>query len=87
MRISFGLCYHAITALYTVLSVSDGLLFAAARTELIERVRKVIAAEALPKRRARSCARKIRQPVSTWPRMIKPESLSSPDLCEVTLIA
>jgi len=87
VRISFGLCYHAITALYTVLSVSDGLLSAAARTELIERVRKVIAAEALPKRRARTCARKIRQPVSKWPRMIKPQSLSSPDLCEVTFIA
>ncbi len=72
VRISFGLCYHVITALYTVRSVSDGLLSAAARTELIERVRKVIAAEALPKRRARTCARKIRQPESKWLRMIKP---------------
>ena len=87
VRISFGLCYHAITALYTVLAVSDGLLSADARTELIGRVRKVIAAEALPKRRARSCARKKRQPVSKWPRMIETESLESPDLCEVILIA
>ena len=87
VRISFGLCYHYITALYLVLAASDGLMSAAAQAELIERVRTVIAAEALPKRRPRSCARKVRQPVSKWPRMIEPESLSSPILCEVSFIA
>ena len=87
VRISFGLCYHYITALYMVLAASDGLLSGAAQTELIERVRKVIAAEALPKRRPRSCARKVRQPVSKWPRMIEPESVSSPILCEILIIA
>ena len=87
VRISFGLCYHHITALYMVLAASDGLLSAAARDELIERVRTLIAAEALPERRPRSCARKVRQPVSKWPRMLEPESLSSPILCEILIIA
>ena len=87
VRISFGLCYHYITALYMVLAASDGLLSTGAQDELIERVRTVIAAEALPKRRPRSCARKVRQPVSKWPRMLEPESLSSPILCEVSIIA
>lgn len=87
VRISFGLCYHYITALYMVLAASDGLMSAAAQAELIERVRSVIAAQALPKRRTRSCTRKVRQPVSKWPRMIEPESLSSPVLCEISIIA
>ncbi len=69
VRISFGLCYHYITALYMVQAASDGLLSGAAQTELIERVRKV------------------RQPVSKWPRMIEPESVSSPILCEILIIA
>ena len=87
VRISFGLCYHSIAALYMVLAASDGLLSTVAQAELIERVRAVIAAEALPKRRPRSCARKLRQPVSKWPRMIETESLTSPTLCEILIIA
>lgn len=70
-----------------VLAASDGLLSAAAQAELIERVPTLIAAEALPERRPRSCARKVRQPVSKWPRMLEPESLSSPILCEILIIA
>ena len=87
VRISFGLCYHYIAALYMVLAAADGLMSAVAQAELITRLRATIAAEALPKRRARTCERKIRQPVSKWPRMLEPVSLSSPTLCEVTIIA
>ena len=87
VRISFGLCYHYVSALYMVLAASDGLLSAATQGELIERDRTVIAAEALPERRPRSCARKVRQPVSKWPRMIEPESFSSPILYEISIIA
>lgn len=87
VRISFGLCHHYITALYMVLAAAGGLMTASAQEELIARIRAVIASEALPKRRARTCDRKIRQPVSKWPRMLEPVSLSSPTLCEVTIIA
>lgn len=87
VRISFGLCHQYTTALYMVLASAGGLMTAAAQEELIKRIRATIAAEALPKRRARTCDRKIRQPVSKWPRMIEPVSLSSPTLCEVTIIA
>ena len=46
-----------------------------------------IAACALPPRRARSCQRKVRQPVNKWPRMMTPSSLGSPSLYDVTMIA
>ena len=86
-RISSGLCYHYITALYMILAAADGLMDAAARAELINRIRALIAAEALPKRRARSCDRKVRQPVGKWGRMVEPSSHSSPTLREVSVIA
>lgn len=38
---------------------------------VVRRALKQIAAMALPKRRARSCPRKLRQPVSSWPRLRK----------------
>ena len=68
-------------------AAAGGLMSASAQEELIARIRVTIAAEALPNRRARTCDRKIRQPVSKWPRMLEPVSLSSPTLCEVTVIA
>jgi len=38
---------------------------------VVRRSLKEIAAMAIPKRRARSCPRKLRQPVSRWPRLRK----------------
>ena len=59
----------------------------AAQRELVRRMRLQIAACALPPRRARSCQRKVRQPINKWPRMMTPSSLESPSLYEVTIIA
>ena len=49
----------------------------AAQRELVRRMRQQTAALALPPRRKRSCARKVRQPVKKWPRMFTPSSQSS----------
>jgi hypothetical protein len=38
---------------------------------VVRRSLKRIADMAIPKRRARSCPRKLRQPVSSWPRLRK----------------
>jgi hypothetical protein len=38
---------------------------------VVRRALKQIADMAIPKRRARSCPRKLRQPVSSWPRLRK----------------
>jgi hypothetical protein len=87
LRISLSLCLEHTLALWLVLSAPQGLMDEAAQRELVRRVRQQIAARALPPRRARSCQRKVRQPVRKWPRMISPTSTSSPIQYEVTRIA
>lgn len=87
VRISLSICLEHTQALWIVLSAAQGLMDEAAQRELVRRVRQQIAACALPARRARSCDRKVRQPVRKWPRMIAPNSTSSTINYEVTMIA
>jgi len=87
VRISLSICMELTQALWLVLSAAQGIMDEAVQSELVRRMRAQIAACALPPRRARSCQRKVRQPVNKWPRMISPVSLESPPTYEVTIIA
>ncbi len=63
-----------------------------ARGELLqshtpETAQQEIAACALPPRRTRSCERKVRQPVTKWPRIISPTSVKASAVYKVTKIA
>jgi len=77
VRISLSLCLEHTQALWFVLSHAQGLMDEAAQRELVRRMRQQTAALALPPRRKRSCARRVRQPVKKWPRMFTPSSQSS----------
>lgn len=85
-RISFSKCRIHMLGLWITLEASEGILSASQQEALIEAVRAQIAREALPKRRSRSCDRKLRQPIKKWPRMFKPSSVSSPLKFKVTAI-
>ena len=74
LSISFVKTLHKISALWAVFEVSDGLLDEDARQEMLNRVRELIVREAIPPRRQRSCPRKVRQPVGSWPRLTQNES-------------
>jgi len=87
VRISMRICLEQTQALWMVLSAAQGLMDEAAQGELVRRMRAQIAACALPPRRPRSCERKVRQPVTKWPRMISPSSATSPAVYLVTKIA
>ncbi len=87
VRISMRVCLEQTQALWLVLSAAQGLMDEVAQAELVRRMRAQIAACALPPRRARSCERKVRQPVTKWPRMITPTSETSPPVYLVTHIA
>jgi hypothetical protein len=78
LRISFAKCRVHVLGLWITLEAGAHLLSAQQQTGLIEAVYRQIASEALPKRRPRSCQRKVRQPVTKWPRMITPTSVTSP---------
>lgn len=87
LRISFKACHRQTVALWITLQAGADLLDQATQTALILRVREQLAQEVLPKRRSRSCQRKLRQPVKKWPRMLEPSSISSPTKYEVDKIA
>jgi hypothetical protein len=63
-----------MNSLWAILAVSEGLLNEATTHEILNRVRQMIIRQATPPRRKRTCPRKVRQPVSNWPRLISNES-------------
>jgi hypothetical protein len=74
LSISFIKTLEEMNALWTILAVSKGLLDDATVAKIAERVRESITRQITPARRKRNCARKVRQPVSSWPRLIDIES-------------
>ena len=71
LRISFLKTLEAMRGLWQFLQVTDGLLDDRGVRLAVRRTLQMIAQRALPKRRHRSCPRALRQPVSSWPRLLK----------------
>lgn len=71
LRISFLKTLEAVRGLWRVLETGAGIFTAKQVRRLVRRTLREIAQMALPKRRARSSPRALRQPVSSWPRLLK----------------
>lgn len=71
LRISFLKTLQMVQGLWRFLEVSSDLLGPAKVRLLVRRALRQLADMAIPKRRARSCPRALRQPVSSWPRLRK----------------
>lgn len=71
LRISFLKTLEAVRGLWNFLEISIDLLQTGKLHLLVKRTLREIADMALPKRRQRSCPRAVRQPVSSWPRLLK----------------
>ena len=71
LRISFLKTLQVVQGLWQFLEVTSDMLTPAQMSLVVRRCLKRIADMAIPKRRARSCPRKLRQPVSSWPRLRK----------------
>lgn len=84
MRISVGKISTAMEALLPVLSVAGDLLSPAQRQAVIARFMAHAAREAvIPPRRARSCQRGVRKPVTAWPRIHSRSNLAGTCIYEV----
>ena len=77
LRISFLKTLEAVRGLWQFLEVTYDLLDARGVRLAVRRTMRRIAEMALPKRRQRSCPRALRQPVSSWPRLLKNSSVNS----------
>jgi len=74
LSISFIKTLEQMNSLWLVLSVSQDLLDVPTILAMTNRVRDSIVRQATAPRRKRNCPRKIRQPVSSWPRLTDNES-------------
>ena len=86
LRISFAKTLQAVRGLWSFLELCEGVLSAKQVGKVVQRMLRHIAGMVTPKRRARSCPRKIRQPVSSWPRLMKNTYKSGPPECELSAI-
>jgi hypothetical protein len=73
LRVSFIKLLDLVRPLWLVLAPGDDLLSEWQKEQLTERFYERARTYVTPKRRLRSCPRKIRQPVSKWPRLLKNE--------------
>lgn len=71
LRISFLKTLEALRGLWQFLEVTHDLLDERGIRLAVRRTLRLIAERAVPKRRSRSCPRALRQPVSSWPRLVK----------------
>ncbi len=77
LRISFLKTLEAVRGLRHFLEITEGLLDERGVRLAVARTMRWIAERALPKRRQRSCQRALRQPVSSWPRLLKNRSVQA----------
>lgn len=78
LRISFAKTLENVKALWRVIECGRGILSREQVGQLTQRVLKHIAECAVSPRRERSCPRKVRQPVSGWPRLLENSDENGP---------
>ncbi len=87
LQISFRKALTMLQPLWLILSCSEGILSAKQVEQMTRRIMKEIAEAAIPKRRKRSCPRAVRQPVSSWPRLLKNSYQTGPTEYKINPIA
>lgn len=76
LEISFLKCIELLRPLWLVLCVARDVLAEEVKRELVRIFVEEIRRCHKPKRRLRSCQRAVRQPVTGWPRLLKPKYAS-----------
>lgn len=86
LRISFSKTLAMVRSLWITLAAGEGILSADQAAAMTRKVMRFIASTAVPPRRKRSCPRAVRQPIKSWPRLIRNTySTGAPDY-EITEI-
>jgi hypothetical protein len=83
LRISFGQTLLLVRSLWSLVATGQGILSATQMKAMAARTMEQIAAQALPKRRHRSCPRAVRRPVGSWPRLVANSYQHGPVECQV----
>jgi hypothetical protein len=78
LRVSFGQILQVVRGMWLCLGPFDDILTDQQQTRVVRRGRALIRRSVLAPRRPRTCARAVRQPVTKWPRLLKPQSIEAP---------
>jgi hypothetical protein len=78
LRVSFGQILQVVRGMWLCLGPFDDILTDHQQTRVVRRGRALIRRSVLAPRRPRTCARAVRQPVTQWPRLLKPQSIEAP---------
>jgi hypothetical protein len=78
LRVSFGQVLNIVRGLWLFLGPFDDVLTETQKTRVVRRGRMLIRRSVLAPRRPRTCARAVRQTVTKWPRLLKPQSIEAP---------
>lgn len=78
LQVSFGQILQIVRGMWLCLGPFDDILTDAQKDRVVRRGRALIRRHVLAARRARTCTRAVRQPVTKWPRLLKPESIEAP---------
>lgn len=78
LRVSFVKVLELLQPLWLTLELGEDLLSERQKNELVKRFYEQMGRCVTPRRRARSCLRAVRQPVSGWPRLQRPASVAGP---------
>lgn len=78
LRISFGQLLDIVRGMWLVLGPFDDILTDRQKTLVVRRGRALMRRSLTAPRRPRTCPRAVRQPVTRWPRLMKPASVEQP---------
>lgn len=78
LRVSCGQILQLVRGMWLCLGPFDDILTDQQQTRVVRRGRALIRRSVLAPRRPRTCARAVRQPVTKWPRLLKPQSIEAP---------
>lgn len=78
LRVSFGQILNVVRGMWLVLGPFDDIFTDQQKTRVVRRGRTLMRRSLIAPRRPRTCPRAVRQPVTRWPRLMKPESIETP---------
>lgn len=78
LRVSFGQVLNIVRGMWLFLGPFDDLFTDQQKARVVRRGRALLRRSLLAPPRPRTCARAVRQPVTKWPRLLKPQSIEAP---------
>jgi hypothetical protein len=78
LRVSFGHVLNAVRGMWLFFGPFNDLMTEPLKTRIVRRGDRLRRAGLTAPRRSRTCPRAVRQPVTGWPRLLRPESIDGP---------